>query len=121
MSNVATREARAAESERTEMGIGEERSCCAGGFEDGRGSVKECSQPGDVGKVKEMTSCLEIPERIQAGRSLNFSPETLTLDFLLSKTVKTGNVCLMSLNLWLFVPVAIRQRFVGTKVHLGFP
>ena len=88
MSSVATREARVADSERTEMGIGEERSCCTAGFEDGRGSVKECSQPGEVGKAKEMTSCLEIPEGIRACQSFDFSPETLILDSLLSKTVR---------------------------------
>ena len=37
MSNVATREARVADSERTEMEMREERSCCSAGFEDGRG------------------------------------------------------------------------------------
>ena len=30
------------------------------------GDIKARSQPGEAGKVKEMTSCLEIPEGIQA-------------------------------------------------------
>ena len=52
---------------RTEMEIREKRICYSGGFEDeGRGSIKECRQPVEAGKVKEMDSYLELPEGIQA-------------------------------------------------------